>query len=134
MKGHGTHVAGTAAGKRASDGISESAGEVDGIAPGAKLSFVDLGRSGQPTLDIPFPPSSIYQHGIEAGSKIHSSSWGIGYNNYRGGEYILDDFMFNNPDLLIVFAAGNSGDAANAVGSPATCKNGISGTLTVLFI
>lgn len=86
--------------------------------------FFDL---GQPTLDIPFPPSSVYQYGMQAGSKIHSSSFGIGYNDYRGGEYNLDSFMFDNPDLLIIFAAGNSGDAVNAVGAPATCKNGLSG-------
>lgn len=47
MKGHGTHVAGTAAGKRATDGITEAPGEVDGIAPGAKIAFVDLGVAGE---------------------------------------------------------------------------------------
>lgn len=46
-KGHGTHVAGTASGRRATDGRSESRGKVDGIAPGAKLSFVDLGVAGK---------------------------------------------------------------------------------------
>ena len=64
---------------------------------------------------------------MSAGSKIHSSSWGIGYNHYSFAERDLDTFMFDNPDLLIVLAAGNSGDTMNAVGSPATCKNAISG-------
>lgn len=46
LKGHGTHVVGTAVGRRAIKGLSESKGEVDGIARAAKVSFVDLGVSG----------------------------------------------------------------------------------------
>jgi subtilisin family serine protease len=47
LKGHGTHVVGTAVGRRAIKGLSESTGEVDGIARAAKVSFVDLGVSGK---------------------------------------------------------------------------------------
>jgi len=35
--------------------------------------------------------------------------------------------MVDNPDVLLVLAAGNSGDTTNAVGSPATCKNALAG-------
>jgi len=47
--GHGTHVAGTLAGKK---GGSDPA-SYDGIARGAKLVVMDAGSSG--TLDIPSP-------------------------------------------------------------------------------
>ena len=43
--GHGTHVAGTILGKKALDGINESSGLADGVAPGAKLAFIDIGDS-----------------------------------------------------------------------------------------
>lgn len=42
--GHGTHVCGTIAGRKAEDGITESDGLVDGIARGAKLAFFDCSR------------------------------------------------------------------------------------------
>jgi hypothetical protein len=31
--------------------------------------------------------------------------------------------VFNNPDCLVLFAAGNSGPEEGSVGAPATCKN-----------
>ena len=40
---HGTHVAGTIAGRRATDGRTESTGAADGIASGAQLAFFDIG-------------------------------------------------------------------------------------------
>jgi hypothetical protein len=37
-----------------------------------------------------------------------------------------DTFMYNNPDAIVLFAAGNSGEYGNnTVGAPATFKNGI---------
>jgi hypothetical protein len=41
--GHGSHVAGTIAGRRATDGKVESDGDGDGVARAAKLAFFDIG-------------------------------------------------------------------------------------------
>lgn len=158
MKGHGTHVVGTAIGRRAINGLSESTGEADGIARAAKVSFVDLGVTGKPrsklcscrlcpflssfkpalfykgqiTLRVPSRPSSLLKYGMEAGARIHSSSWGVEYNGYSFFERDLDNYLFENPDILLVLAAGNSGDRPNSVGSPATCKNGLTGKIDVV--
>eukprot|EP00957_Ditylum_brightwellii_P046282 3511696-Ditylum_brightwellii.AAC.1 len=42
--GHGTHVAGTIAGKKSTNGKDEEDGEADGIAPNAKISFFDMAK------------------------------------------------------------------------------------------
>ena len=44
VNGHGTHVAGTIAGRKSEDGITNEDGFVDGMAPDAKLCFFDIGR------------------------------------------------------------------------------------------
>lgn len=41
---HGTHVAGTIAGRRAVAGTTESNGSADGVARGAQLAFFDIGN------------------------------------------------------------------------------------------
>eukprot|EP00804_Cyclotella_cryptica_P001480 CCRYP_003711-RB/>CCRYP_003711-RB protein AED:0.06 eAED:0.06 QI:416/1/1/1/1/1/7/71/879 len=120
--GHGTHVAGTVAGKRATDGLNESDGAADGIAPGAKLAFADVGDKFGfiylPTYDKLLATGRPY-------SNIHSMSWGVDINSYTVETKIFDDFMFSNDEFLIVVAAGNigEGNAYNTVGEPATGKN-----------
>eukprot|EP00804_Cyclotella_cryptica_P013914 CCRYP_002444-RC/>CCRYP_002444-RC protein AED:0.08 eAED:0.08 QI:101/0.77/0.6/1/0.77/0.7/10/144/934 len=115
--GHGTHVAGTIAGKR-----SDGGGAAEGAAPGAKLAFFDIGDSSG-ALTLP-PDSSLLEVG-RPDSHIHSMSWGAEFNFYTSQARNFDQFMYENDDFLILVAAGNSGggDAANSVGSPATAKN-----------
>jgi len=120
--GHGTHVAGTVAGKR-----EGSKGIVDGLAPGAKLAFFDIEVSGSPSLSVPSNPSTVLDQGRIASAKIHSASWGTPFNTYGYSERVYDNYMVNYDDFLVIIAAGNSGDnGRGSVGSPATCKNGLS--------
>jgi subtilisin family serine protease len=134
-QGHGSHVAGTIAGDNFANPIGHDAG--DGMAPGAKLVVQDAGFStdncgdlpgiGCPVVDL----TPIFQQAYTQGARIHTNSWGdnenaASQNNYTAASQDVDDFMFTHPDMLILFAAGNSGPGTGSVGSPSTNKNGIS--------
>jgi len=80
--GHGTHVAGTIAGKR----FDGEEGAADGIASGAKLAVLDAGR-GTACCII---PSNVLDTGAPH-AKIHSASWG----SYTRGQYISRDRIFD---------------------------------------
>lgn len=125
--GHGTHVAGSVLGNG-----SLSGGEYKGIAPEAKLVFQSVGPTG--TLDgIPDNLAELFQPAYNLGARIHTNSWGsiYGDGNYTTNSYSVDEFMWNNPDMLIIFSAGNEGVDSNgdgivdeeSISSPATAKN-----------
>jgi len=120
--GHGTHVAGTVGGKR--EGAN---GIVDGIAPRSKIAFFDIEVTGRPSLSAPNNPSTYFNEGRSASAKIHSASWGTGFNGYSFSERAFDNYMAVYDDFLVIVSAGNSGErGAGTVGSPSTCKNGLS--------
>jgi hypothetical protein len=132
---HGTHVAGTIAGDNLATPIGHDAG--DGMAPGAKLVVQDAGfltdncgdlpGIGCPVVDL----KPFFEQAYVQGARIHTNSWGDNenafvQNNYSAACQDVDQFMFEHPDFLILFAAGNSGPRAASVGSPSVAKNGIS--------
>src|SRR6185503_18145053 len=100
----------------------------DGMAKEAKLFFMDI--SGATLLngvspftdlnDLFLPP---YVGNAGGAARLASNSWGGDTN----GAYTLmclnvDQFMWNHPDFLIVFANGNAGPAGR-VGAPGGAKN-----------
>lgn len=126
-------VAAIIAGNRAPDGIFEEAGVANGIAPAAKIAFLDI-SSTVGKLD---PPSDndVLSTGRESTNNrspiahIHSMSWGsknvFYYNNQAR---MFDNFMFAADDFLAVVAAGNEGqgDKASSIGAPGNSKNVLS--------
>ena len=121
--GHGTHVAGSIAGNATP--YSSSDAQYNGEAPSAKISFVDIGGSGD-SLSLPDDLNYLFYWHYHDGARIASNSWGSSSADYTTYAMQVDQFMWNHPDFLILFANGNDGPDAQTVGSPATAKNCIS--------
>lgn len=132
--GHGTHVAGLLAGSSYSGEASNI-----GIAPRAKIAFMDIGTQSsfcageagcEVVLQTPTDVNQLLQAQIDVGAKIFSFSWGTGGSDYSQQARDLDALIYANPEILIVVAAGNSGEnsvsGSGTISSPSGAKNVIS--------
>lgn len=118
-EGHGTHMAGTLVG-----GGKASGGKYAGLAPEANLYFqgiVDAEDNPAPPLDL----RTLFQPAYEAGVRVHVNGWGRKKNTYNSPAAQIDNFVFNHPDFLAVFAAGNSGTQAGGLTTEANSKNAL---------
>ncbi|MEJ7787571.1 MAG: S8 family serine peptidase [Solirubrobacteraceae bacterium] len=129
--GHGTHVAGSVLG----DGTSSAmGGAIQGTAPDAELvlqSTLDSrgGLGGIPTdlTDLFVPPYD------NDDVRVHTNSWGptVAGLAYDSSAQELDQVVWDRPDLVICFSAGNSGTDgdgngvidAGQIGSQNAAKN-----------
>ncbi|HYF95841.1 MAG TPA: S8 family serine peptidase [Symbiobacteriaceae bacterium] len=122
--GHGTHVAGSVAG----DGTN-SGGSIKGMAPAAKIVFQSVMDSSGGLGGIPDDLNTLFTQAAGNGATIHTNSWGVplqhGGNVYDAQAQQADQYMWNNKNFTILFAAGNDGDASqsNSVTTPSTAKN-----------
>lgn len=132
-KGHGTHVAGSVLGDGAASG-----GQYKGTAPKASLFFQSLLDSNGDLGGLPLDLNDLFTEAYQGGARIHNNSWGANTpSSYTINSEEVDEFVRNNPDMLIVIAAGNAGSGANpkkaapgfvdwlSIGSPASCKNAL---------
>ena len=136
--GHGTHVAGSVLGNGSRSGANPSVDDLPstcfaGMAPKANLIFqaVEDNLSGA-LSGLPANLNLLFSEADSAGADLHTNSWGsnaVGY--YSSTSEDVDEYMWNHPDFLILFAAGNSGSDLDAdgvvdyysIGAPGSAKN-----------
>ena len=123
---HGTHVAGSIIGTGAA-----STNQYRGVAPGAKL-IVQSAADADDYLIFPEDLNELYAPPYDMGARVHSGSWGGGYHgDYDTDAITSDEFIWDHPDMLIVYAAGNDGEDYDddgvvdlmGINSPGTAKN-----------
>lgn len=104
--GHGTHVAGSVMGRGTySNGALKGAAFAAEMIPQGMWSPIIDNLTVPPKLDVLFSKAN------DAGARIHTNSWGSPKNLgvYDAMAAQADDYMWNNQEFLVVFAAGNSG-------------------------
>lgn len=127
QNGHGTHVCGSVLG----DGQSATYGPIRGCAPAATLVMQSIESADGALGGLRDGVIPILEQAYGDGARVHSNSWGDTSNHYSADSRDVDDFVWRNRDVVVVFAAGNAGRDGNrdgvidshSVGSPGTAKN-----------
>jgi serine protease AprX len=126
--GHGTHVAGSVMGRG-----TASSGRLKGGAYEAKMVAEGMWSPMLKNLSVPAKLGDLFTKAFADGARIHTNSWGGAqtFGAYDNFAVQVDTWMWDNPDMLILFAAGNSGSDkdkdgridSNTMASPGTSKN-----------
>ncbi len=120
--GHGTHVAGIAAGYR----VHGQEG-YHGMAPGARVISLKIGNNrfagGCTTTES---VKKAYEYGAKYAKDhnvpvVFNMSFGIGseLEGRSAADLFLDDLLWKNPGVVVVTSAGNEGPGLSSVGTPA---------------
>ena len=124
---HGTHTVGSLLGTGAASG-----GQYCGVAPGARLVFQSVMDANNYLTGLPDDLNDLYRPPYDLGARIHSDSWGSSVaGEYTADSMASDEFMWDHPGMLVVYAAGNEGVDGNCDGvvdlssldAPASAKN-----------
>ena len=113
--GHGTHTAGSLCGNGYHSGSNPGNNYFPstcyaGTAPKAQLVFQSLLDSNGNLGGIPSDLHDLFQPPYDDGARVHSNSWGASLaGEYNDDSMNTDDFIWNHPDMVITFSAGNDG-------------------------
>ncbi len=125
--GHGTHVTGSLAGAGVDSGADPAARQYDGslagVAPEASLVIqaFEVDQNGAIT-GLGNDPYPILAQAYASGARIHNNSWGgptgppfvesgeLFFGGYTTPSERMDAFVWEQPDMAIFVAAGNSGN------------------------
>lgn len=133
---HGTHVVGSVLGNGAADGSNAAAhqytGTYAGVAPEARLVMQSIADAFGGLDGIPLDTGQLMRDAYTLGARLHSDSWGSSSAGaYTTDSRQVDQAAWEKKDMLVLFAAGNSGTDVDkngvidpdSVGSPGTAKN-----------
>ena len=130
---HGTGTTGCAVGDNYANLATQDNPGVDrsdGMAPGAKVVFQDVGSRTGALAGLMFADQAdLHTQAYASGVRVHNNSYGREDNfcGYDQDSQQIDQFSFEKPDYLIVFAAGNAGPKASTLGGEgSTAKNSLS--------
>lgn len=117
LDGHGTHVCGSIISRGAQHA------QTRGGAQGACLYMQGIGAGYANGIKTLSEVDCHFERSALSGAKIISNSWGECFSDesYSSGGYTarasqLDRFVWNNPEVLVLFAAGNDGKDADGDG------------------
>lgn len=116
------------------NGCRCSASLYNGHAPNSKLYMIDAGLSKDPSSLVPnIDFNRIIAKAKQFHSKIMSNSWGFPPCQV-GFRHMFDTIAYDNPDILMIFGAGNSRKKFDTY-TPANSKNclGVGGTSNSKF-
>ncbi len=127
--GHGTHVAGIAAGFT----IGGLEG-FDGIAPGARIISLKIGDerlSGAATTSNSMRKAyqfiADYAEAHPRQAVVASMSYGIGSEEEGRSmmEYLINDLIENHENVYVCLSAGNEGPGLSSIGLPSTAEHAL---------
>lgn len=131
--GHGTHVAGIAAGHD----LYGVAG-FNGVAPGARLLGLKIANDAQGGLSATGAMVAAADYAIRFAAERHmplvlNLSFGVG-NEIEGRALIdaaVDSILEANPDVVWVISAGNEGPGLSTVGFPGSARRALTVGATI---
>ena len=104
------------------------------MASDAKIFFQSIMDENSQLIDMKMQLHDLFLEAYDKGARIHNDSWGAPTGSrYTYNYAVVDMFMVEYPEMLIVLAAGNEGVCPPGSGyigreslvSPATAKNAL---------
>ncbi len=125
--GHGTHVAGIAAGNDL-----YGVGGFDGVAPGAQLLGLKIANNAHGGVTVTGSMLAAMDYAIEFARVrqmplVLNMSFGVG--NEREGtarmDHLVDSVLAANPDVAMAISAGNEGPGLSTIGFPGSAERAV---------
>lgn len=125
LNGHGTHVAGTAAGNRVTASYGTETPEISGVAPGAWL-MVYKGLFQTPAATgsgSNIMLAGAVEDAVADGADVINNSWGSDALVIPSTDPLVQAYEAAvDAGIVVVFSNGNSGPGYNTTGSPVSEK------------